>query len=60
MTNSFRRRELPEPARLAGYVELMDRYALRVPLPPSSSRSGQEGSQALDDGIAAWCKEMGC
>jgi hypothetical protein len=34
MMSSFLGRELPEPARLAGYAELMDRYALRVPLPP--------------------------
>jgi hypothetical protein len=34
LVNSLRDRELPEPASLAGYAELMKRYTLRVPLPP--------------------------
>lgn len=32
--NTFRGRDVPEPARLAGYAALMDRYGLRVPPPP--------------------------
>jgi hypothetical protein len=34
MVSVFRGRELPEPAQLAGYAELIDRYNLRLPLPP--------------------------
>lgn len=34
MVSLFRGRDLPEPARTAGYAELIERYALRVPLPP--------------------------
>jgi hypothetical protein len=30
----FRERDLPEPARLAGYAALIDRYGLGVPAPP--------------------------
>jgi hypothetical protein len=30
----FRGREIPEPAHLAGYAAIIDRYALSVPLPP--------------------------
>jgi hypothetical protein len=33
--NVFRGRELPEPAFLAGYAWLIDRYHLQLPLPPS-------------------------
>ncbi len=32
--NVFRGRRLPEPATPAGYAALIDRYGLRVPLPP--------------------------
>jgi hypothetical protein len=32
--NDFRGRALPEPARLAGYAALIDRYNLKLPLPP--------------------------
>lgn len=31
--NVFRDRTIPEPAKVAGYAALVDRYALRVPLP---------------------------
>jgi hypothetical protein len=34
MVNSFRGRDVPEPARLAGYAALIDRYGLQLPLPP--------------------------
>ena len=30
----FRGRSLPEPARPAGYAHLVEKYGLRVPLPP--------------------------
>jgi Fic family protein len=32
--NHFRGRSLPEPATLAGYAALMERYALQLPTPP--------------------------
>lgn len=34
MVSAFRGRDLPEPARLAGYAALIERFDLRVPLPP--------------------------
>ena len=34
MVNDFNGRRLPEAGSLTGYAALMDRYALRLPLPP--------------------------
>jgi hypothetical protein len=34
LVNAFRGRTLNEPAMLAGYSALMDRYGLKVPIPP--------------------------
>jgi hypothetical protein len=33
MVSAFRGRDLPEPARLAGYAALIERFDLRIPLP---------------------------
>jgi hypothetical protein len=40
LLNSFHGRRLPEPARPAGYAALIERYGLRVPLPPRLAMVG--------------------
>lgn len=51
MVSAFRGRDLPEPARLAGYSALIERFDLRIPLP---SRLAGIAARHHPDSTSEW------